>query len=122
MTEPAESFARSVTEKRAPLPKHDYADGHVLLKELRKPRRVFKEEAVDSGIIAARRIRELAWDLGFDLEHYRWMAHAARQLGLKYYTMVSIVKDKNTRVTTETVDAVARKTSIPIAAFYDSRW
>jgi hypothetical protein len=112
----------TVLSRNAPLPKHDYSDGHVLLKELRKPRQALREVMDPSGVIAARRIRELAWDLGVDLEHYRWMAFAARELGLNYSTMVTIIKDKRTCVSTQTVDAVARKTCIPVAAFYDPRY
>lgn len=122
MPSTAEAFAQSVTSIRAPLPTHDYVDRHVLLKELRKPRRAPYEMPVDSGVIAARRIRELAWDLGQDLEHYRWISHASRQLGLSRQIMWYIVHDKCASVTTRTVDKVARKTSIPIAAFYDGRW
>lgn len=122
MSQRAEAFAESVLSTSAPLPRHDHAYGHVLLKELRKPRKVPKVMLAPSGEVAAMRIREVAWDLGCDLSHHRWIAHVARELGLNYSTMYFIVHAKRPTVSTTTVDQVARKTSIPVSAFYDPKW
>lgn len=112
-----------VLSKNAPLPKHDHAGEHLLLIEMKKPpRRQASLLNLASGEIAARRIREVAWDLGHDLNHHRWMAHVARQLDIPYQTMRDIIHGWRPSVSTQTVDRVARKTNIPIAAFYDPHY
>ena len=113
----------SVLSKSAPLPKHDHATDHLLLRELKKPpRRQASLLSLSSGEIAARRIREVAWDLGHDLNHYRWMAHVARELDVPYQTMRYIIHGFRPSISTQTVDRVARKTNIPISAFYDPHY
>lgn len=121
MTSPTQA---SVLLQRAPLPRHDHARDHVLLRELRKPRRRMQSAAAleASGEVAARRIRELAWDLGSDLEYSRWMAHVSRELDVPYDTMRAIIHNQRPTVSTATVDRVARKLGLPAGAFYDPRY
>lgn len=103
-------------------PRHDHATDHVLLRELRRPRRKLTSVAEPSGEVAARRIRELAWDLGADLDHWRWMAEVARRMDVPYKTLYECINGAHPTVSSQTVDRVARKLQIPIAAFYDSRF
>jgi hypothetical protein len=115
---------RRVLLARAPLPKHTHSRDHALLRELRQPRRLIRpaEELEASGEVAARRIRELAWDLGADLHHERWMAWVSREMDVPYDTMRAIIHGKRPTVSCGTVDRVARTLRIPVGAFYDPRW
>lgn len=108
------------------MPEHDYAVSHHLLlarkehaKNLKRRLRAV-EELRASGEVACERLREFAYDIGADMEWERgWKAEAAKQCGLNYSTMWSIIMKDLTSISTRTVDHVARKSGIPISVFYD---
>jgi len=113
---------RPVIQK--PLPKHEHAEKHhifVAAKLYRNKRRLQKVESLEaSGVVACKRIREFAWDLGAEYGwKYGWKMKASDKIGLNYRTLWNILRGVVTVVTTATVDRVAQHSGVPIALFYD---
>jgi hypothetical protein len=117
-------MARQAFRKQPPLPEHDYARDHRVLRALAefktKRRLELAKVKRPCAEIAAERIREFAWDLGAEREWYRWIAAAQREMGFNCYSTVwAIVTGKKTRVGPDVVDQISRATGIPVAVFYD---
>lgn len=83
----------------------------------RRPRPV--EERESCKRIAARRIREFLHEIGTELELERWMAEAARRVGLNYSTAREIIHGYKTNVGPDVVDQISMATGCPVSVFYD---
>ena len=114
------------TSRQLRLPIHDFAEEHKVLRAVKryktKERLETAEERTPCAEVAARRIREFAYDLGADLEWYRWMAEVARRMGLNYHTCRSIIIGEKTFVGPKVVDQIARATGCPVSVFYDEEF
>lgn len=115
---------RPLQPVRTPLPKHEHAEKHYIFiaaKRSRTKARLRKVEHLEaSGVVACKRIREFAWDLGHEYGwKYGWKMKASEKIGLNYRTLWNILKGVVTTVNTATVDRVARHSGVPIPFFYD---
>jgi hypothetical protein len=113
-------FARPIER----LPDHEYAHEHKLLKarhEHSTSKRRLRDAAHlrPSGEVACERVRELMWDLGAELDWTRWVCEVSRQIGINERTGQGIASCERLSISTQTVDAIARHTGIPVRVFYD---
>lgn len=115
-------------------PAHEYADKHQLLiarAEHVTSRRRLRDAATlqPSAEVACERIREYCHDLReLELADYgdRWRAECARRIGMwseedsgGYAVLLKVISGEQARVSTRTVDRIARATGIPVRIFYD---
>lgn len=112
-------------------PDHDYAWDHIL-RQARLKLRGRKEDRLAAiadldacGVVACDRIREFAFDIGFDWggpefeEKRGWIAHAAKEMGVPYGTLWQIVRRDQKTVDQKTVTNVFKTTGISVSFFYD---
>jgi hypothetical protein len=110
---------------RVSLPRHAYADKHKLLlasREAISRRRRLRDAADLIGVeeIACIRIREFAFDVGIEgRDGKRWMAYAARELGINKTSMRAIILGEQTAVGIKTINRIARKTGIKVSFICD---
>lgn len=105
---------------------HQYAENHVLSMALKRYGNMARREKLAkiyeaSGVLACRRIREFAHDVGTEYKfEFGWQVIAAERCGLSYSTMWAIIHEKVTSVSPKTVDAVVLCSGIPARLFYDA--
>lgn len=120
---PAAALPRVRT--RVSLPRHDFADKHKLLlasRESSSHRRRIRnaDDIVGVEEVACERIREFAFDVGIEgRDGVRWMAFAARELGINKTTMRAIIVGEQTAVGIKTINRIARKTGIKVSLICD---
>lgn len=121
---PASARKRSPVQLELPI--HEFAAGHRVLHAVQqyktRERISLVKRKRPCAEVAAERIREFAWDMGAEMNHYRWMAFAARELGLSYSTARAIINGSKFRVGPDVVDQIAAKTCCPVSVFYDEEF
>lgn len=124
----------ALARKTATYPNHEHAKQHTLLVargEFVTSKRRLRDAATlrPSAEVACERIQEYCFDMR-DLELSdlgdRWRAECARRLGMwseedhgGYGVLLKVINGEQTRVSTRTVDRIARHTGIPVRMFYD---
>jgi hypothetical protein len=124
----------ALAKKREQYPSHEYADQHKLLiarAEFVTSKRRLRDASTlrPSAEVACERIREYCWDLRelelSDLGDH-WRAECARRIGMwsdedhsGYGVLLQVISGSQQRVSTRTVDRIARATGIPVRVFYD---
>lgn len=123
MGQPARRSTATSNVRQLSFPTHALASDHrvsaAVLEYRTKERLKAAAKRPPCAEVAARRIREYFFDLGFDLGYNKWMAEVSRKAGMNYTTVCAIIHGHKTRVGPNVVDQIAAATGCPVSVFYD---